>query len=88
IRNGEILEDPDINPGPTTNENNEITLEMVNKTQDRRTTLTGIINDLTEENVNPPFRAIPLLTFSWKDKVNEIISRLKEEIRESKREKQ
>ena len=87
-RNEEILEDLDVIPGPTTNRNNETALETVDTTQDQSTTINGIINDLTEEKVNPPFRAIPLLTFSWKDKVNEIIGRLKEEIRGSKREKQ
>ncbi|CAG8832245.1 6291_t:CDS:2, partial [Gigaspora rosea] len=48
--------------------NNETTLEIVDTTQDQSTTINGIINDLTEEKVNSPFRAIPLLTFSWKDK--------------------
>jgi hypothetical protein len=88
ISNEEILEDPEIIPGPAANENNETTLETVDTAQDQSTTINGIINDLTEEKVNPPFRAIPLLTFSWKDKVNEIIGRLKGEIRGSKREKQ
>ncbi|CAG8801314.1 15492_t:CDS:1, partial [Gigaspora rosea] len=55
IRNEEILEDSDIIPGPTTNENNETTLEIVDRTQDQRAIITGIINDLTEEKVNPPF---------------------------------
>ncbi|CAG8794706.1 12688_t:CDS:2, partial [Gigaspora rosea] len=48
-RNEEILEGPDIIPGPATNENNKTTLETVDRTQDQRATITGIINDLTEE---------------------------------------
>ncbi|CAG8758296.1 8162_t:CDS:2, partial [Gigaspora rosea] len=73
IRNEEILEDPEIIPGPTTNENNETMLETVDTTQDQNTTINGIIKDLTEERVNSPFRVNPLLTFSWKNKVNKII---------------
>lgn len=37
------------------------------------TMLVKIIKDLTEEKQNTPFWASPLLTFTWKDKVNEII---------------
>ncbi|CAG8756277.1 26168_t:CDS:1, partial [Gigaspora rosea] len=50
IRNEEILEDPEIIPDPTTNENSKTILETVDTTQEQSTTITRIIQDLTEEN--------------------------------------
>jgi len=88
IGNEEILGNPEVLPDPSANENSETTLETDDLTREQSAIMTRILKDLTDEKLNTPFRANPLLTFSWKDKVNEIIHRLNREIRGSQREKQ
>ena len=64
----------------------EIELEdSESPTSKTKAKLTKIINDLTEEKYNTPLRADPLLTYTWKDQVNEIIQRLNRETRETRK---
>ncbi|CAG8829836.1 8482_t:CDS:2, partial [Gigaspora rosea] len=56
----------------------EIELEVSESpTSKTKAKLAKIINDLTEEKHNTPLCADPLLTYAWKDQVNEIIQKPK-----------
>ncbi|CAG8584524.1 22386_t:CDS:1, partial [Gigaspora rosea] len=46
--------------------------------------MAAMIQDLNEEQSSTPFRAEPLLTFTWKDQAIEIKNRFSEEILEAR----
>ena len=48
--------------------------------------MAAMMKDLNEEQPNTPFRAEPLLTFTWKNQANKISNRFIQEIRGSQRE--
>ncbi|CAG8796480.1 903_t:CDS:1, partial [Gigaspora rosea] len=53
-----------------------------------KVTMAAKIQDLNEKQPNTPFRAEPLLTFTWREQANEIKNQFSQEIYESQREKQ